>query len=492
MSLITRCPACATTFKVVRDQLRISDGWVRCGRCGEVFDATLDLRDTDEAVPASAAEASQPAVSEPSIEEAFDHGADAWKGASPVSVAVPSDPVPGPFGPAPREEPWLSDEPVRARSAASPGSEPRLDRPDDGEAARAPNIAAPAPAIDHSTRPDPSDDPDSLTREPAGFSMLGPRFGSMDTSTDVVAPGRPKWWSRQPSLDMPSAATPRARFGSGEFDPVPVPSMPDGVPPPAPSATSALIQQAVDAQLQKALRRARIVEAREARLRARLPGAPDAPTDEVETDEADLDAPVNADRDLPIVQRAAADAVIERELPEESLPGFLEPATRRARRPLGRVARTGWSLIALLLLAALLLQVGRGERDLIAATAPALRPALETLCRWTGCELSPVRQIASIRIEGASFLRERDGYQLSFTLRNASALPLAMPAVELILLDTQERPVVRRVLLPRDFNAPVVIAARSDREAALSLGWTARDAASMPRVVGYRIDAFYP
>ena len=45
MSLVTRCPACATTFKVVRDQLRISDGWVRCGRCSEVFDATIDLRE---------------------------------------------------------------------------------------------------------------------------------------------------------------------------------------------------------------------------------------------------------------------------------------------------------------------------------------------------------------------------------------------------------------------------------------------------------------
>ena len=43
MSLITRCPACATLFKVVPDQLRISEGWVRCGQCGEIFDAPLHL-----------------------------------------------------------------------------------------------------------------------------------------------------------------------------------------------------------------------------------------------------------------------------------------------------------------------------------------------------------------------------------------------------------------------------------------------------------------
>lgn len=44
MSFITRCPACATAFKVVPDQLKISDGWVRCGQCQQVFDATLDLQ----------------------------------------------------------------------------------------------------------------------------------------------------------------------------------------------------------------------------------------------------------------------------------------------------------------------------------------------------------------------------------------------------------------------------------------------------------------
>lgn len=39
MSLITRCPACQTLFKVVPDQLRVSGGWVRCGMCDEIFDA---------------------------------------------------------------------------------------------------------------------------------------------------------------------------------------------------------------------------------------------------------------------------------------------------------------------------------------------------------------------------------------------------------------------------------------------------------------------
>ncbi len=50
MSLITRCPACQTLFKVVPDQLRISEGWVRCGQCGEVFDASSQLLPSDPVV----------------------------------------------------------------------------------------------------------------------------------------------------------------------------------------------------------------------------------------------------------------------------------------------------------------------------------------------------------------------------------------------------------------------------------------------------------
>ena len=44
MSLIARCPSCGTMFKVVTDQLKVSQGWVRCGQCAEVFDASLHLQ----------------------------------------------------------------------------------------------------------------------------------------------------------------------------------------------------------------------------------------------------------------------------------------------------------------------------------------------------------------------------------------------------------------------------------------------------------------
>ena len=51
MSLATRCTACGTIFRVVRDQLKVSDGWVRCGRCDEVFDALENLFDLERDAP---------------------------------------------------------------------------------------------------------------------------------------------------------------------------------------------------------------------------------------------------------------------------------------------------------------------------------------------------------------------------------------------------------------------------------------------------------
>lgn len=47
MSLATRCTSCGTVFRVVQDQLRVSGGWVRCGRCGEVFNAIESLVDLE-------------------------------------------------------------------------------------------------------------------------------------------------------------------------------------------------------------------------------------------------------------------------------------------------------------------------------------------------------------------------------------------------------------------------------------------------------------
>lgn len=51
MSLATRCTACGTVFRVVQDQLKVSEGWVRCGRCQQVFNALEALFDLEREAP---------------------------------------------------------------------------------------------------------------------------------------------------------------------------------------------------------------------------------------------------------------------------------------------------------------------------------------------------------------------------------------------------------------------------------------------------------
>ena len=64
MSLATRCTSCGTVFRVVQDQLKVSEGWVRCGRCQEVFNAVEGLFDLDREPPPTWPQPAQDAASD--------------------------------------------------------------------------------------------------------------------------------------------------------------------------------------------------------------------------------------------------------------------------------------------------------------------------------------------------------------------------------------------------------------------------------------------
>jgi predicted Zn finger-like uncharacterized protein len=71
MSLATRCTSCGTVFRVVQDQLKVSEGWVRCGRCDEVFNALEGLFDLDRDSPP---EWSEPARGPGANQQPIDEG----------------------------------------------------------------------------------------------------------------------------------------------------------------------------------------------------------------------------------------------------------------------------------------------------------------------------------------------------------------------------------------------------------------------------------
>lgn len=51
MSLVTSCPACAAAFHVQIEQLAVQHGDVRCGKCGQVFNALSTLAEYQQKSP---------------------------------------------------------------------------------------------------------------------------------------------------------------------------------------------------------------------------------------------------------------------------------------------------------------------------------------------------------------------------------------------------------------------------------------------------------
>lgn len=149
-------------------------------------------------------------------------------------------------------------------------------------------------------------------------------------------------------------------------------------------------------------------------------------------------------------------------------------------------------IFVLLLVAALALQVALRERDRLAAFYPDLRIPLERMCGSLNCVLAAPKMIDAVAVEHASFNRLRgESYRFLVTLHNSSAVDVAMPAIELSLLDAREEVILRRVLHPKDFPAaPKSIAAQADWSGKLVVNLS--DAGFVSRVTGYRTLAFYP
>ena len=101
--MLTRCPSCATAFRVSAEQLKVKQGRVRCGHCRQVFNALDTL--VDEHEPAQAAiESPPPADQPPQIEEAA-----AIEPPSERELSAGGEPAPlsdYPASEAPAERPW--------------------------------------------------------------------------------------------------------------------------------------------------------------------------------------------------------------------------------------------------------------------------------------------------------------------------------------------------------------------------------------------------
>lgn len=173
-------------------------------------------------------------------------------------------------------------------------------------------------------------------------------------------------------------------------------------------------------------------------------------------------------------------------------PSFMREMPVPAAGRAGLRRRLVYVVAAVMLTLLLALQVLLHERDRLAASTPGLQPLLGALCALMQCSMAPLRQIESVQIDSASFTKVRpEVYRLSLTLKNTASTDLALPAIELALTDTQDQPLLRRVILAGELGlSGETLAAGSDASVSLTLGVKSADGAE--QFAGYRVLAFYP
>ncbi|MGK5051115.1 DUF3426 domain-containing protein [Janthinobacterium sp. RB2P8] len=176
--------------------------------------------------------------------------------------------------------------------------------------------------------------------------------------------------------------------------------------------------------------------------------------------------------------------------PADDEPAFVTQGRRREQS--GKALRVAMAAGSVVLLLLLFLQVMTTFRNPLAAQFPQWKPTLVALCKLSGCQVDLPAQIEALAIEQGELqtLKEQTFSYVSL-LRNQSRSVQAWPSIELILNDANDKPLLRRVIAPRDYlpaNIDVSkgFAPRSEQTIKLYFALDQLTAS------GYHIAIFYP
>ena len=425
---------------MVADQLRISQGWVRCGMCQNVFDASEDLQSVpDELLQSSADQAVEPSQStEP---------ASAEQKIAPVSGV---DSLSG----------IRTSEQFDSKIVAEPLVEPAV----------APVASVTDAEPEAQVLPEPQSEVANAESEPVDSADDAPSF--VDQAKPLLAASADIEAEPQKSADETADA--------------------ELVEP------SADVEPSAEAEAEDAAD-----EVVEAESVADEPKAEESSTDAESADKPPVDDDVEViseqallSTDVDDVRREvnAAQPVDDEEAADEKPqavdePGFVRQARRQAfwQSTGMRVALVLGSVLAAGGMAA---QYAWQQRDVLAAEHPALAPVLVKVCQTMGCELQARREIADVVISGSGFkqLADANQYQWSLTLENRSDAPVATPMAELTLTDAQDKPLLRRVVDLKPLGAPQQLQPR--QEWSVNVPVLVQQLSSP--VSGYRALVFYP
>ena len=507
MSLATRCPVCQTVFRVVQDQLKVSEGWVRCGRCAKVFNAFEGLFDLEREFPAlqrTSASGSSTSPSQKVLEDLArrnprpQHSAQ-WEQELDTRAAVrdatppatlPStrpSPVPAPQQtPAPTSlqpsapAPMRPSAPTPVQPSASPAFKPSAPAPLKPSSPPAFKPSAPAPFRTSAPAPfrpsapapfRPSAPAPFRPSVPAPFSPSAPATSPVAARADAKA--APTF---RPSTPGTSEDATIAPLGAPARPAAPTPAQ-AAVPPPAPKPVAAPDVGIRDEPAPMASADAESDREAEDTFEALF------------RSDGEMAEPATASSDVDImldgagVEPASLDDAVD-----SRLLTFVQQADKaeRWRRPWVRAAMAAGSLVLVLLLVG---QLVVARRDAVVAQWPESRSLVQSLCGPFNCRIEPLRRIDQISVDSSGLTRIDDGpvYRLALVLRNRGDTPLLTPSIDLSLTDASGTLVSRRMLSAGELGASRTTIAPQQELPLQALLMSA----DRP-LTGYTIEIFYP
>ncbi|MFC7518151.1 DUF3426 domain-containing protein [Herbaspirillum sp. GCM10030257] len=186
------------------------------------------------------------------------------------------------------------------------------------------------------------------------------------------------------------------------------------------------------------------------------------------------------------------DALDQADAADYEEPGFVRQARRR--ETIGRALTIFMGTASALLLGVLIAQAAYIFRNQIAARLPQAQPVLAAACERSGCQVGLPAQIDSVSIDSSelqTLAPDSNTFSLTVLLRNHSMVAQAWPSIELTLNDTSEKPLARRVFMPREYLASSKELERgfaANSEQPLKLYFEL----SQLKAAGYRVYLFYP
>jgi predicted Zn finger-like uncharacterized protein len=467
--MFTVCPKCALTLVVTAADLRVAQGYVRCGRCSSVFNALARLTDERQAAaasgepdPGSAAELDPASAAEPDPAAAEAAGGAQPPGepadgtAETSASATEAEVIPEAaleFNPARIDVTalFVEPEPDPQWTAATGSFKAMIAANQEGAAGEQPQAqAAPAPAAPPPPPP-PEDTAVEVEVDAAFLAQLLSRGGALEPPP-AAAPAAAAPAAAAPAAAVPAAAAPAPVF------PVPAGSHP--TPPaaraPAPQAPGGHAA-AVDAVLAPA-------------ARAPAPWAPGG-------------QPAAADPVLaPATYAARATAA-----PAD--PGTPEEGAMLAARALPHAWAAGTGLALLLLLG----QIVNHYRDRLAADT-RFNHALTSLYGAFGVKLAPAWDLRAydVRQLGASVDSTSNGLiTVRASVKNGARQPQPLPLLRVTLEDRFGNRIASRDVAPRFYLPPAVPASSllaSGQRVDAQMGFIDPGASA----VGFEIDACLP